>query len=97
MAGTDVWRLPETALAAYALTGIPTWAAIGAFNMPRIKPPSWARHATIFADRDGPGLDCASETMRRLRENPRIATVRILAAAVEGDDALDVLVGGNNG
>ncbi len=86
----------ETALAAYQLTGIPTWAAISAGNMARVVPPSWARHAVIFADRDGPGLAAAGETMRQLRDRPSIRSVRIAAAAVEGEDALDVLAGGGN-
>jgi phage/plasmid primase-like uncharacterized protein len=45
----------ESGLCAYQLTGIPTWAAISAGNMKNIAPPAWARHATIFADRDIPG------------------------------------------
>lgn len=82
---------PESALAAFVLTGIPTWAAISAGNMRRIRPPSWARHATIFADRDETGLSAAGETARLLKQHPRIETVRIAAATVDGSDALDVL------
>jgi putative DNA primase/helicase len=85
----------ESALAAYALTGIPTWAAISAGNMPHVAPPAWARHTTIFADRDPPGIEAAAKMMRRLRDRG-IGSVRIVGAAVDGDDAADVLAGGGN-
>lgn len=83
----------ETALAAFALTGIPTWAAISCGNMARVVPPSWARHATIFADRDPPGMAAAGETLHRLRAHPGIESVRVLGSVVPGQDAADVLGG----
>jgi hypothetical protein len=84
----------ESALAAYQLTQIPTWAALGADNMPNIAPPSWSKHATIFADRDKPGMAAAGEALRRLRKNPQIETVRVIGALAEGGDAADVLIAG---
>lgn len=83
---------PETALAAYALTGIPTWAAIGTDNMKsKITPPPWARHAFVFADNDRPGLTAAGEVAHRLRAYPGIETVRVVGAAAAGTDAADLL------
>jgi hypothetical protein len=82
---------PENALAACALTGIPTWAAISAGNMPHIAPPSWARHVTIFADHDPVGLATAAETRSRLRLHRMIETVRIVGAKTRGGDAADLL------
>jgi hypothetical protein len=86
----------ETALAAYVLTKIPTWAAISAGNMARVTPPSWARHVTIFADRDKAGMGAAAEALRRFRKQPQIETVKILGAAVDGEDVLDVLARGRH-
>ena len=86
---TGRWGIAEgckSAIAAYALTDIPTWAAISAGNMPQVVPPSWARHATIFADRDAPGINAAGETLLWLHAQPQIETVRIVGAAAEGKE-----------
>lgn len=82
----------ESAFAASQLSGIPTWAAISAGNMPLIEPPIWARHVTIWADRDPPGMAAAGETYRRLRGRPGIETVHVLAAVNEGADPADLVV-----
>ncbi|MEO1089344.1 MAG: toprim domain-containing protein [Pseudomonadota bacterium] len=79
----------ESALAATQLAGFPVWAAISAGNMPKLKPPSWARSATIFADHDGPGLKAAMESAAMFRD--RGLAVRIWRAATLGDDACDTL------
>jgi len=79
----------ETALAAAMLLGCPVWASLGAANMPRVTPPSWARVATIVADHDGPGLRAAQEAARRMRE--RGLSVTIITPKAERADAADVL------
>jgi len=78
----------ETALAAAMLLGIPTWASLGAGNMPRVVPPTWARAATIVADHDEAGLRAAQEAARRLRE--RGLPVRIVMPEAVKADAADL-------
>jgi hypothetical protein len=85
----------ETALAAFALTGIPTWAGVSAGNMARVMPPSWARQVTIFADRDPPGMAAAGEMLHRLRALPTLESVRIVGSVFTGQDAADLLAGGH--
>lgn len=85
------WALAEgveTALAAAQLLGIPVWASLGASNMPRIVPPTWAREATICADHDEPGLCAAQEAARLLRE--RGLRVTIITPSRERADAADL-------
>jgi len=79
----------ESALAAAMLLGCPVWASLGASNMPKIAPPSWARKVTICADHDEPGLRAAQEAARRLRE--RGLSVTIITPEAERADAADVL------
>jgi len=79
----------ETALAAAQLLGIPCWASLGAANMPRIVPPTWARKVTICADHDEVGRRVAQEAARRLRE--RGLQVRIIMPFRERADAADML------
>ena len=79
----------ETALAAAMLLGCPVWASLGAANMPRIVPPTWAREAVVVADHDEPGLRAAQEAARRLRE--RGLQVRIIMPFRERADAADML------
>jgi len=86
------WALAEgveTALAFAALSSIPTWASLGASNMPRVTPPTWAREATVVADHDDAGLRAAQEAARRLRE--RGLGVRIITPEAAKADAADVL------
>ncbi|MFL5267269.1 MAG: toprim domain-containing protein [Stellaceae bacterium] len=80
---------PETALAAYSLTGIPTWAAIAAGNMHQVVPPSWARHAVIFSDNDNVGMAAAAKALQAIQSRPGIESVRI-AATTSGNDAADL-------
>jgi putative DNA primase/helicase len=85
------WALAEgaeTALAAAQLLNIPTWASLGASNMPKIVPPTWARHVTVVADHDEPGIRAAQEAARGLRE--RGLQVRIIMPFRERADAADV-------
>jgi hypothetical protein len=81
---------PESALAAYQLTGIPTWAAISGGNMTNIEPPSWARHAVVFADHDDAGKSCAVATTMGLRKRG-LDSVRIVASPDPGADPADVI------
>ena len=86
------WALAEgaeTALAAAMLLGIPTWASLGASNMPRVTPPTWAREATIVADHDEAGLRAAQEAARRLRGEG--LGVRILTPEAAKADAADLV------
>ncbi|QXM24336.1 toprim domain-containing protein [Elioraea tepida] len=86
------WALAEgveTALAAAMLLGIPTWASLGASNLPKITPPAWAREAIICADHDDAGLRAAQEVARRLRQQG--LQVRIIMPFRERADAADML------
>jgi phage/plasmid primase-like uncharacterized protein len=86
------WALAEgaeTALAAAMLLSFPCWASLGAGNMPRITPPAWARHVTVVADHDGPGLQAAQEAARRLQGCG--LQVRIVTPEAAKADAADLL------
>ena len=85
------WALAEgveTALAAAMLLGIPVWAGLGASNLAKVAPPSWAREAMICADHDEPGLRAAQEAARRLRELGLAA--RIVTPEAAKADAADL-------
>jgi hypothetical protein len=86
----------ETALAARQITGVPTWAAISASNMPNVTPPHWARHVVLFADNDSnsTGLREASKALVRVRTFPTIETARVVMADRIGQDAADLLTEG---
>jgi phage/plasmid primase-like uncharacterized protein len=89
------WALsegPETALATTQLLGVPCWASLGAGNLSRIAPPTWAQAATIVADHDEPGLRAAQEAARRLRALG--LPTRILTPSRERADAADMLAEG---
>ena len=86
------WALAEgaeTALAAAQLLGCPVWASLGAANMPRVTPPTWARHVTVVADHDDAGLRAAQEAAHRLRG--RGLPVRIVTPEAAKVDAADLL------
>jgi putative DNA primase/helicase len=57
----------ETALSAMQLTGIPTWACLGAGRMHCVAIPDSVRELTIFADNDEPGRAAAQRTARENR------------------------------
>jgi len=78
----------ETALAAAMLFGFPVWASLGASNLPRVTPPTWAREATIVADHDEAGLRAAQEAARKLRE--RGLGGRIVTPEAAKADAADL-------
>lgn len=62
----------ETALSAAKLTGIRTWAAINTALLAKFDPPESVSKLVIFADRDVPGLEAASQLMQRLQEKVRL-------------------------
>ena len=82
----------ETAAAAGAILGVPSWSAISAGNLARslILPPG-IRAIVIAADHDAPGLRAAEEAGLRWRDEGR--SVRIIRAARPGTDAADVIGG----
>jgi putative DNA primase/helicase len=57
----------ETALSAIQLTGISTWACLGAGRMHRVAIPDTVRELTIFADNDEPGRAAAQRTAQENR------------------------------
>jgi putative DNA primase/helicase len=62
---TDVLGLAEgveTALSAQQLTGVPTWACLGASRMHRVAIPDHVRELHIFGDNDDPGRDAVERT-----------------------------------
>jgi putative DNA primase/helicase len=62
----------ETALAAHALQGVPTWAALNTSLLARFEPPAEVRQLLVFADRDAPGLEAAARLMQRLQGRVRL-------------------------
>lgn len=85
----------ETALAFYALRGVPAWAAFGSRNLAAFEPPRSVRTLIIAADGDKAdperpgdfkGMDAADALFNRLRSRLRV----IIAAAPPDLDWLDV-------
>ena len=56
----------ETALAAWHLHGVPTWAAISATILAKFQPPAGVEKLVIYADRDVAGLEAAWKLRDRL-------------------------------
>jgi putative DNA primase/helicase len=52
----------ESALSAMQLSGIPTWACLGATRMHRVAVPDSVRELHVFMDNDGPGRDAGERT-----------------------------------
>ena len=57
----------ESALSAMQLTGVPTWASLGAGRMHRVAVPDTVRELHIFADADDPGRAAAERTAHENR------------------------------
>jgi putative DNA primase/helicase len=77
-AAADVLGLAEgieTALSAMQLTGVPTWACLGASRMHRVAVPDSVREFHIFIDNDAPGRDAAERTAHAHR-NRRVVLRR---------------------
>ena len=52
----------ESALSAQQLTGVPTWACLGASRMHRVVIPDHVRELHLFGDNDSPGRDAVHRT-----------------------------------
>jgi putative DNA primase/helicase len=52
----------ESALSAMQLSGVPTWACLGAGRMHRVAVPDSVRELHVFMDNDGPGRDAGEHT-----------------------------------
>jgi putative DNA primase/helicase len=52
----------ESALSAMQLSGVPTWACLGAGRMHRVAVPDSVRELHVFMDNDGSGRDAAERT-----------------------------------
>lgn len=57
----------ETALSAWVLHDIPTWAALNTSLIAKFDPPDLVNRLVIFADRDAPGLEAAGRLMEALQ------------------------------
>ena len=81
----------ETAIAAYELSGIPTWAAVSATVMQSFSPPGGVRQLMIFADNDAAfaGQKAAYSAAHRAACNGIEVTIHI--PPQQGTDWLDVL------
>jgi putative DNA primase/helicase len=58
----------ETALSAQQLTGIPTWACLGASRMHRVAIPDHVRELHLFGDNDDSGRDAVQRAASENRE-----------------------------
>ena len=81
----------ETAIAAYLLTGTPTWAALNAGGIERAELPQEIKKVVIFVDNDrsGTGQRAAANAAHRFRSEGRV--VRILVPDEPGHDFNDLL------
>ena len=79
----------ETALAAAQSLGMPFAACLGASNMAKVLPPSWATSVTIFADHDDAGMAAAKATHQAMKQ--RGLHVRAICHCHPGADAADLL------
>jgi putative DNA primase/helicase len=84
----------ETALAAFMMTGIPTWSVISAVFMKTWEPPKGVKKLTIFSDNDATftGQAAAYELARRLVMGKGIK-VDVRVPPKTGEDWLDHYVG----
>src|SRR5699024_7572777 len=86
----------ETALAAYTLFGMPTWACVTAGGLTSLLPDERIDNIYIFADNDqsGIGQEAAQHAATRLTQ--RGFVVRVHTPKKVGSDWADVLANGGN-
>ena len=68
----------ETAIAARAITGIPTWSVLCCTMMEKWAPPDGITDVTIFPDNDPAGLQSGIRLQQRLLENGVKVQMRLL-------------------
>jgi putative DNA primase/helicase len=82
----------ETALAAFDLFGVPTWAAISANGIQTFEPPPGIRHLIVFADHDANFVGQAAAYTLAKRLSPTLS-VEVRIPPVIDTDWLEVLLG----
>jgi putative DNA primase/helicase len=102
--GLGVAEGVETALAAWQLSGIPTWSLLSAQGLRSFAVPEGVHHLTVFVDNDPPdrlgrraGVDAARELMRRPDVEQRVLAgslqVRLRMPMRQGWDIADLWQG----
>jgi putative DNA primase/helicase len=83
----------ETAIAAYELFGLPTWAVISTAGMESFGPPDGVQRLTVFADHDAnfAGQKAAFNLAHRLHRD-RLTAVDVKIPPMPDTDWLDVLI-----
>ena len=83
----------ETAISAYAIFNIPTWAAISANMLEKWEPPQIVKKVYVFGDNDHNfvGQLAAYRLAYRLRQNEKFEVVRVVIPNVHGADWNDLL------
>jgi putative DNA primase/helicase len=83
----------ETAISAYAIFNIPTWAAISANMLEKWEPPQIVKKVYVFGDNDHNfvGQLAAYRLAYRLRQNEKFEEVRVVIPNVHGADWNDLL------
>jgi len=66
----------ESALSAMQLSGVPTWACLGASRMHRVAVPESVRELHLFLDNDGPGRDAGERTAQAHQHHRRVVLRR---------------------
>ena len=83
----------ETAISAWAIFGIPTWAAISANMLEKWEPPQIVKKVYVFGDNDHNfvGQLSAYRLAYRLRQNDKFDEVRVVIPNIRGADWNDLL------
>jgi len=82
----------ETAIAAFNLTGIPTWALLNTNGMKDFVPPDGVTHVTVFSDNDSNFAGQAASYTLANKLVIKRCTTRVLVPKKPDTDFLDVLV-----
>lgn len=83
----------ETAISAWAIFGVPTWAAISANGLEKWEPPQIVKKVYVFGDNDHNfvGQLSAYRLAHRLRQMDRLDGVKVVVPDVTGADWNDIL------